>query len=707
MNKIIFYTIVLMFLICSGNSYSQLLSIAEQDKQVNETEEIMTVPANKEFSHTAEGLKIVNEMIRLKSEVKTGNGEKLLELQKKLERIEYTSVTKTFDAGELRFSDNHNQKTNQFHTDAITISAIYSTYNSYIKAIATQVEQTAPGTGTIWVAFAVGTSDSGAGAAPDTLLLYKSVNDGLIYRLYSRLTLSTGNKINIDEMDMEIIESPASKFIYLTAGFSANGYTGVYRNALVVFDIVNNVSSSVVLNFPGTVSSSKYYRARITSDNARYALNAYVTISVIQDSTDGFNHYYMTKFCRIINPYTTTPAITYLPAALYLPLIYAPFSSTVHADIAYYNTGGNAAGDSLIFVLSGFPGALEKIFIYKGYSNTAVYPALSKILSGTLNDKQFVRVASTGGNDQKKMMMIFMESEGSVNSSLYTYTTSDANNWSKSLVQGGAFGVFQLKNSDITGQRNVSGKFYAAFKIDSPLIDIIGSMGYNDLTRTSFVLNHNNIGGKTDASPKPAFRYNNTDSCLTIWSAASSVNSSCGCSVINAAVRFYIQGLYDEITNLTKYDLAKIYLRNSVSPYSKVDSALGLSGTIFTFHNANPGSYYVSVTHRNSVETWYYQPVALVYSNNVSVDMMTIQSRAFGSNQIQIDNSPVRFGIYSGDVNQDGTVDLTDGSLIDNDAINFASGYLPTDLNGDGIIDVADAVFADNNSFNFVSKITP
>jgi len=62
---------------------------------------------------------------------------------------------------------------------------------------------------------------------------------------------------------------------------------------------------------------------------------------------------------------------------------------------------------------------------------------------------------------------------------------------------------------------------------------------------------------------------------------------------------------------------------------------------------------------------------------------------------------------YSGDVDQDGIVDLTDMSLIFNDGLIFASGYLPTDLNGDSVVDVGDAVFADNNGFNFVSKITP
>ncbi len=52
----------------------------------------------------------------------------------------------------------------------------------------------------------------------------------------------------------------------------------------------------------------------------------------------------------------------------------------------------------------------------------------------------------------------------------------------------------------------------------------------------------------------------------------------------------------------------------------------------------------------------------------------------------------MRLGNYSSDVNQDGVIDLADGSLIDNDAFNFEAGYLPTDMNCDEVIDLADAV---------------
>ena len=54
-----------------------------------------------------------------------------------------------------------------------------------------------------------------------------------------------------------------------------------------------------------------------------------------------------------------------------------------------------------------------------------------------------------------------------------------------------------------------------------------------------------------------------------------------------------------------------------------------------------------------------------------------------------------------------GTIDLSDGSLIDNDAFNFESGYVQTDVNGDGIVDLADSAISDNNSFNFVGLVRP
>jgi hypothetical protein len=58
-------------------------------------------------------------------------------------------------------------------------------------------------------------------------------------------------------------------------------------------------------------------------------------------------------------------------------------------------------------------------------------------------------------------------------------------------------------------------------------------------------------------------------------------------------------------------------------------------------------------------------------------------------------------------VNQDGIIDGSDGSLVDNDSFNFVTGYVATDLNGDGIVDGSDYLIADNNSAAFIGVIRP
>lgn len=73
----------------------------------------------------------------------------------------------------------------------------------------------------------------------------------------------------------------------------------------------------------------------------------------------------------------------------------------------------------------------------------------------------------------------------------------------------------------------------------------------------------------------------------------------------------------------------------------------------------------------------------------------------------QVDASPVRFAIYSGDVNQDGIVDAGDLSMVDNDVFNSVSGYVVTDVNGDNFVDASDLSIDDNNAFNGIIVRNP
>ncbi|MEO8209486.1 MAG: proprotein convertase P-domain-containing protein [bacterium] len=169
-----------------------------------------------------------------------------------------------------------------------------------------------------------------------------------------------------------------------------------------------------------------------------------------------------------------------------------------------------------------------------------------------------------------------------------------------------------------------------------------------------------------------------------------------------------IQGFYDASINKMKSDTVQMFFRIPLPPYPIVDSSKAVldsnGNATFYFNKVNNG--YRVFKHRNSIETWTPTPIPFT-GDSSSYDFTTAASQAFGSNQKQVDASPVKFAIYNGDVNQDGTIDLSDNQLIDNDANNFVNGYVKTDVNGDNFVDISDLTIADNNAFNFVSVMKP
>jgi hypothetical protein len=68
---------------------------------------------------------------------------------------------------------------------------------------------------------------------------------------------------------------------------------------------------------------------------------------------------------------------------------------------------------------------------------------------------------------------------------------------------------------------------------------------------------------------------------------------------------------------------------------------------------------------------------------------------------------PGLFGAYSGDVTQDGSIDVFDALMCQDDIANFASGYFHTDLNGDGSVDLFDGIVIDNNVSQYIGIISP
>ena len=154
-------------------------------------------------------------------------------------------------------------------------------------------------------------------------------------------------------------------------------------------------------------------------------------------------------------------------------------------------------------------------------------------------------------------------------------------------------------------------------------------------------------------------------------------------------------------------DTITVLLRAATAPYEIVDAANGVldasGNATLNFTKANLGSsYYIVVKHRNSIETWSANPIS--FTADASYDFTSSVGQAFGSNMAVIGGDAC---IYSGDVNQDGTIDASDGSLVDNDAFNFIGGYVATDVNNDSFVDASDASYVENNAFNFVGIVRP
>lgn len=172
-----------------------------------------------------------------------------------------------------------------------------------------------------------------------------------------------------------------------------------------------------------------------------------------------------------------------------------------------------------------------------------------------------------------------------------------------------------------------------------------------------------------------------------------------------------VQALLNSQSNtLLRKDTIYAYLRDTVSPYvirsqsvALIDSQ-NLTGSFSFFELPESGRYYIVLRYKNGIETWSRNGGELINRGQIfNYDFTSGSDKAFGGNLIL---RGTKYCIYSGDINQDGFIDVTDGSIIDNDVFHYASGFINSDLNGDGFADISDFVFVDNNSFNYVNEIT-
>lgn len=237
------------------------------------------------------------------------------------------------------------------------------------------------------------------------------------------------------------------------------------------------------------------------------------------------------------------------------------------------------------------------------------------------------------------------------------------------------------------------------FTVSSGLIGGLGGAGILVADRNTFL---NMMQGKLF---KLEIKYNVIDSTVYVSQP----------SLVNINLKVFPEGLYNSLSELlSRRDTISVYLRSNNAPYSLIDSSAGVIDSlnfsgIFSFRNTISGTYYIVIKHHNSIETWSRKDGEFLISNGsiYDYDFSDSKEKAFGNNLVQIDNSPLRFAVYSGDVNQDETIDASDLSIVENDVAVSLSGYFTSDLNGDNFADASDLSIVDNNASNSVSSVLP
>lgn len=172
-----------------------------------------------------------------------------------------------------------------------------------------------------------------------------------------------------------------------------------------------------------------------------------------------------------------------------------------------------------------------------------------------------------------------------------------------------------------------------------------------------------------------------------------------------------IEGFFHGPTSMLRMsDTVTLYLRSSSAPFQRVDSCTSVidSATFrgaYNFYNADSGSYYLQIKHRNSIETWSRAGGELLMPGGYyQYNFTNSQNKAYGNNLVFTGN---RFSIYSGDVDQNGVINLNDMIAAYNDASQFLTGYKNTDVTGDNITNLEDIILIFNNSAKFIGRITP
>lgn len=650
----------------------------------------------------------VNELTaRMMEHKRSGNKDGVIEIQKQLDVIN-GSVTEIPEQMNLTLVADQNAPVPD------NINANFVSEATGVKGIATCTEQVGSTAGRIWAAFVYGFT---SGSTPDNLRICYKDFAGTSWNQYVTLGFSAGNRMQFDQIDAEIIEDyTGDKFLWVTFGYFTS--SNQWRIGVTVIRITGGLNyGGYTLSWPGTTNSTYYHKPRIVSDNEGYRSNPWIYISACLDSAVAGGYYAGEKTAICYSPYTVLPTFTYKPNG-FIGYLFA-YPSNFYCDIAYFRNGGQ---DSILLVESSLEDSSRIVLAKTSISNfvSSSYASYAGNIS-TINNRRAYQAYIASNGAYPNLMIVNLRKYNDNDWDIEYYSSlSGSRPWSNGFVD--YRGNFSTR-ADITGYRSAPG-FYACAYSEYSLsyVPVVYSFATNSTWQGIFTpLNHTDCN-PYNAMPRPGIQYGpELESCFALWteySSGSNVWASTGCiGPVRVQRNIYFRGvpeaMWDAPADTLRNDSMTLYLRNDFFPYAIVDSAktkLDNDGYgNFLFYNTQHSTYYYLVAkHRNSLETWSSATMAFsTISTSGIYDFTTADYMSYGSNTVHVDVAPDLYAFYSGDINNDGLINLTDLIKVSNDASSFTAGYQISDLNGDQTVSLNDLIFAYNNSSKFVSLIRP
>lgn len=654
--------------------------------------------------------KIIDFQNRMKAAKESDNKDEIIRLQGESDRITgtYTAAPKQTEV----------KKLTPEQEDNIIMNNITNSTERIVTAMATCTEQSGNKTGRIWSVYRYTPVD---GFSDGIGISYSDDygNNWNGYGLYSIAGIQW--LYNDKQMDAElVINSSNEKYLWITFTTIISSISQHNLIDLFIVNLNNGSASNSILNWPGS-SFIDLGTPRIVSDNAAYSNAVYMYLAVRFDSlTENSPFIYLKgeKVAVCYNPYTTSPLITYRSSCFMRTINFSNngYQDYFNCDIAYFRNGGQ---DSILLVETSLA-SISAITLGRASIFSFVTTSPLSAYIGTINTSPNKRsggyIASNGAYNNL-MISVINEYSATDHDVEYYHSTNGSRGWSQGFID--YFGSDVKTDAEVVGQRNAPGEFAVAFANVFPsTVKYYQTDSY--IWSSVYLNNFSHLINDSIRIPKAGIRLNSgSENCFAVWADITrhGLWSSAGCTgpiqtYAKLNISAAIEGLHDPVFNTLIPDTIRVYLRNNFAPYNVVDSTanilsnLYLNEFIFTKTTYNT-PYYIQIKHRNALESW--SSAAITFTSYEKSYSYWPQANTFGGNSKKIfENEYISiYGFYSGDVNQDGYIDLNDINSVFNEMSSFTTGYVVTDVTGDNLVDLSDLTITFNNSSSFVSLIRP